>query len=185
LKNSTSHYGWLTIVNHWLSACIVVGMFALGLWMVELDFYNQWYHDAPHYHKSVGLLFSLLILFRLVCRWVQTTPQPLTQGWQSTVAGIVHKLFYLLFFAIFFSGYLISTAEGRGIEIFSWFTVPALEPMINNQEDIAGEWHRWLVYSLIALSAIHALAALKHHFINKDLTLVRMLKPTLPNKEQE
>jgi cytochrome b561 len=183
LKNSIHHYGWLAIAFHWISVCVLLGMFTLGLWMVELDFYSKWYHDAPHYHKSVGLVFALLILFRLVWRWYQVTPQPLTQGWQSTVAHIVHQLFYVLFFAIFLSGYLISTADGRGIEVFNWFTVPALDAFLANQEDIAGMWHEWLAYSVIALSVFHALAAIKHQLIDKDRTLVRMLKPTPLIKE--
>lgn len=183
MKNSDRHYGWLAIVFHWLSFCVLVGMFILGVWMVDLDFYSPWYHDAPHYHKSVGLLFSLFILARVIWRWCQPLPQPLIQGWQATLAHFVHQLLYLLFFTIFISGYLISTADGRGIELFNWFAVPALEPLITNQEDLAGFWHQWFAYSLIALVGFHALAALKHHFINKNMTLVRMLKPTPLTKE--
>ena len=52
-----------------------------------------------------------------------------------------------------------------------------------NQEDIAGEIHEWLAYSLIALVSVHALAALKHHFIDKDSTLIRIIKPLTHNKD--
>ena len=61
LKNTHDGYGWLSIVLHWLTALLVFGMFALGLWMVELDFYNPWYKDAPHYHKSIGIVLAVLI----------------------------------------------------------------------------------------------------------------------------
>lgn len=73
------------------------------------------------------------------------------------------------------SGYLISTADERPIEVFGWFSVPSFGSFIDNQEDIAGTIHEWLAYVLIALASVHALAALKHHFIDKDNTLKRML----------
>jgi len=76
------------------------------------------------------------------------------------------------------TGYLISTAEGQGVDFFGLWVLPALEPMMNEQEDVAGEWHYYLTYSLIALSSLHALAALKHHFFDKDDVLRRMFRIT-------
>ena len=76
---------------------------------------------------------------------------------------------------MFLSGYLISTADGRGIEVFNWFEVPGLGSFIENQEDLAGQVHEYAAYILIGLSSLHALAALKHHFMNKDNTLKKML----------
>jgi cytochrome b561 len=74
------------------------------------------------------------------------------------------------------SGYLISTADGRAIIVFDLIHIPALPWSIDRQEDIAGEIHNLLAWALIAMAVLHALAALKHHFINKDHSLVRMLK---------
>ena len=71
---------------------------------------------------------------------------------------------------------MISTADGRSIEVFSWFEVPALGSVIDNQEDIAGEVHKYLAYGLIGLVILHAIAALKHHIIDKDATLTRMIR---------
>ena len=73
------------------------------------------------------------------------------------------------------SGYLISTADGRGIEVFDFFVIPALGSIIENQEDLAGLVHKWLAYLLVSLATLHALAALKHHFIDKDNTLNRII----------
>ena len=73
------------------------------------------------------------------------------------------------------SGYLISTADGRGISFFDWFEVPAFITSIPDQEDLAGDWHIWLTDALVVLGVLHGLAALKHHFIDKDGTLKRML----------
>ncbi|KZZ44246.1 hypothetical protein A3755_21060 [Oleiphilus sp. HI0085] len=85
-------------------------------------------------------------------------------------------MLYILMFLIMSSGYLISTADGRGVGVFELFDVPALPSLIENQEDIAGEIHFYLAWTLIVLVILHVAGALKHHFINKDTTLVKMLR---------
>jgi cytochrome b561 len=72
------------------------------------------------------------------------------------------------------SGYLISTADGRPISVFGWFEVPALITGIPNQEDRAGDVHFYAAWALVILAALHALAAFKHHLIDRDDTLRRM-----------
>jgi len=90
----------------------------------------------------------------------------------------MHVTLYVLILGLCLTGYLISSADGRGIGVFEMFQVPALPWSINNQEDIAGDIHEILAWSLIVLVAVHALAALKHHFIDNDKTLMKMLKPS-------
>ena len=87
----------------------------------------------------------------------------------------MHRLMYALMYLLLLSGYLISTADGRGINVFGLFTVPASISGLQNQADIAGELHQWLAYVLIGLTSLHVLAALKHHFVDRDQTLKRML----------
>lgn len=175
-KNSLTGYGWVSIAFHWLMALTVFGLFGLGLYMVELTYYDAWYKGSLDLHKSVGILLALAWFARLSWRLANTTPQDLgNKAWEHTVAHLVHVLLYLLMLALFVSGYLISTADGRAIEVFGWFEIPA-SLMMNNQEDIAGIIHWGLAWSLMGLVALHALAAIKHHIIDKDRTLVRMLK---------
>lgn len=177
MKNNGDNWDLPTIILHWLSAIAVVGLFALGWWMVDLTYYSDWYRTAPHTHKSVGILLALLTLFRLYWRATHKRPAPLGSKAERRLSGLAHKVIYLLLILLFASGYLISTADGRGIEVFNWFTLPGLGSFIENQEDLAGDIHEWLAYTLIALAVLHAVAALKHHFIDKDKTLMRMLKP--------
>ncbi|MFZ1872669.1 MAG: cytochrome b/b6 domain-containing protein, partial [Chania sp.] len=82
---------------------------------------------------------------------------------------------YTVLFAILISGYLISTADGQAISVFGWFDVPASLTGIPQQADTAGTIHLYLAWVVVVLSALHALAALKHHFIDRDVTLKRML----------
>ncbi len=86
-----------------------------------------------------------------------------------------HIVLYALLLAILVSGYLISTADGKPISVFGLFDVPATLADAGAQADTAGVVHLWLAWSVVILSVLHGLAALKHHFIDKDDTLKRML----------
>jgi cytochrome b561 len=77
-------------------------------------------------------------------------------------------------FAVMIAGYLISTADGVGIPVFGLFEVPALVSGLPDQADTAGVIHLYLAWALVIFAGLHALAALKHHFIDRDATL-RML----------
>lgn len=177
IRNSNSAYGWLAIALHWLMALMIFGLFGLGLYMVELTYYDAWYKGSLDLHKSVGLVVALLLLLRIVWRWRNPAPAALPgPRWEQRAAHGAHLLLYGLMVLLVVSGYLISTADGRAIEVFGWVSVPALPWAVDKQEDIAGEIHEILAWSLMALVALHLLAALKHHFINKDRTLTRMLK---------
>ena len=176
LKNSAEGYGWISIAFHWLMALTIFGLFGLGLYMVELTYYDAWYRGSLDLHKSAGILLAFTWGGRLAWRMLNTSPQELgNKAWEHKVAHLVHILLYLLMLALFVSGYLISTADGRAIEVFGWFEIPA-SLMMDNQEDIAGVIHWGLAWSLMGLVALHAAAAVKHHVIDKDRTLVRMLK---------
>jgi len=87
----------------------------------------------------------------------------------------MHHALYLLVFLIGIRGYLISTADGRALSVFGWFEIPALVTSVDNLEDRAGDVHYLLAVALMILAGVHALAALKHHFIDRDATLTRML----------
>lgn len=175
MPNGYKKYNRVAKFLHWGSALVITGLFVLGWWMVDLSYYSEWYKTAPHWHKSIGLCLLVVTSFRLL--WKLTTRSPAIEGarWEVTAAKLVHALIYMLLFSLFISGYFISTADGRPIEVFNWFNVPGLGSFIENQEDIAGDIHFYIACTVIALAALHGIAALKHHFINKDNTLNKML----------
>ena len=67
------------------------------------------------------------------------------------------------------------TADGEPISVFGWFSVPATLSGLPDQADVAGEIHLYLAWALVVFAVLHAFAALKHHFIDRDPTLKRML----------
>ena len=173
-KNTKIRYGWVAIFIHWIMALAIIGMFILGKFMVDLDYYSLWYQIAPDTHRSIGLLIAALLLVRFA--WRIANPAPVIEGkqWEKRIAHTVHLSFYLLLLMIVISGYLITTADGQGVTFFGWFDVPAFISGIDHQEDIAGEVHNWLAIATMLLAGLHTAAALKHHFIERDNTLLKM-----------
>jgi len=178
LLDSNTKFGTVSKLLHWLSALIIFALFGVGFWMVDLNYYSEWYRTAPHWHKSIGILLLALTLVRIGWKVITVSPKPIsTHSSKTRVATkLGHLALYGVLLLILTSGYLISTADGRAIAVFDWFEVASLGELIANQEDIAGSIHQYAAYSLMAIVGIHILAALKHHFIDKDDTLRRMIK---------
>lgn len=179
-RNSSSRYGLVSILLHWVAALAVFGLFGLGLWMRGLDYYSSWYRTAPDLHKSIGITLFVLMLARLLWRFLSPPPgAPANHGQLTRLASKAgHALLYLGLFVLMLSGYLISTADARGIVVFGLFEIPATLTSIPDQADVAGLVHEYLAWGLVIFAGLHALAALKHHFIDRDATLVRMFGRT-------
>lgn len=183
--NDAHHYGIISILLHWSMALLILGLFFLGKYMVDLDYYHPWYQKAPDLHRSLGVVVATLLVLRWI--WRQLNPRPAIIGspLEQRLASNAHRLFYVLIALAAASGYLISTADGRGIEVFGLFQIPALFDGFDNQEDLAGKIHEALTLALVVLAAGHGLAALKHHFIDRDDTLRRMLRPGRATTQQD
>ena len=175
MSTDVKNYNPVVKMIHWLSAIVIVGMFAAGLWMVDLSYYSEWYRTVPHWHKSVGLLLAGLTLFRWFIRGVTASPALEGKPFEKIAAKMAHTFMYIVLVVLFVSGYLISTEDGRAIDVFNWFSVPGVGALFEGQADLSGEIHFYAAWTLIVMSTLHALAALKHHFIDKDNTLRKMI----------
>ena len=162
---------------HWVSALVVIGQFSFGLYMLSLDYYDPNYNVLPYYHKSIGILFAILLAIRLL--WMKFNPRPGPASGadekEFRIGVKVQNLMLGLMVIIVTLGYLISTAKGDSIQVFNLFEVPATMTSMGNQAEWAAELHYWFALLLIITASLHALAALKHHFYDKDDTLKRML----------
>ncbi|MGF1764240.1 cytochrome b [Aliivibrio kagoshimensis] len=175
MNRKLQYYDIVSKTFHWLSALAIFGLFGLGYWMVDLTYYDEWYKTGPDVHRSIGICLALVTFARMLWKLKAVHPEVEGKPYEIIIAKLVHRLFYVLLTVLFISGYLITTADGNSIEVFNWFSVPGFGSMIENQEDIAGEIHYYLAYTVIGLAVVHALAAIKHHFIDKDKTLIKMI----------
>ncbi len=179
LKNTGSGYGLVSIVLHWIMALLLIGLYFLGDYMVDLDYYDDWYHTAPDWHKALGLTALALLLVRLSWKSLQIKPSPLASyhAWEIRLATLTHSGFYLVLLVVTLSGYFMSTAKGAAVDIFGWFEVAALTSLNKNQAELVAEIHEISTTVFILMVLLHIAAALKHHFVDKDRTLFRILKP--------
>ncbi len=174
VRDTKTGYGRARRLRHWSMAVAIVAMFVLGLWMVTLTYYSPYYRLAPDIHRSVGMLLLFLLVARFAWRLANAKPDDSELSpFERRASQVVHWGFYPLLFALMASGYLISTADGRPIEVFNWFSVPALV-RDKGMEETAGEVHEILAYLTMAIVALHAAASLKHHFLDRSRILARM-----------
>lgn len=184
LKDHKSGYGLISILLHWVSAVLIVFLFGLGLYMVDLTYQDPFYYTGPELHISFGLLLLLLTLFRILWRLANgRNPRPLPEHTRliRVLSGIVQYSLYLLVLVVIASGYLITTAKGDPASMFDWIQFPSLIQLDGEGVDLAGALHYWLAWAIIVLSIVHAAAALMHHYLFRDRTMVRMLDPRQPD----
>ena len=170
--NTSQRYGRISILLHWVMALMLIGMYLLGDYMVDLDYYDPWYHDTMSIHKAIGVFVFLLLVSRYLWNKLQTQPHPLQTDHtkQNFLAKAGHNLLYLLVLTLIVSGYLISTAKGQGIDVFGWFDIPVVLADDADRGELAGDVHNIVGTVFAVMVALHAVAALIHHFIFKDKT---------------
>jgi cytochrome b561 len=179
LENTEDRYGAIAILFHWSMALLVIGLAALGLYMVTLPDvgFNTQKIMLIIYHKELGVLAFVLLATRLTWRVTHILPQLVAHlpDWQQIAARFVHLSFYALLFALPMTGCLMSSAAGIPVSFFGLFTLPDFVHRDENLFQLLIDIHKWLGYVLILFIVVHAGAALRHHFVFKDDTLRRML----------
>ncbi len=182
-RSPSERYGAVAQAFHWLIAALVVIQFVLADLAVDLPIGA---HKLALFarHKSVGMTVLMLAVVRLLWR-LKHRPPELPAGmarWERLLARATHAAFYVLLFAMPVTGWLMSSAKNYSVSWFGLFTWPNL---IGKNES-AFEWlrsaHDIMSGVLFVIAVLHILAALKHHFWNKDDVLVRMLPFTRTEK---
>lgn len=177
-----NRYSTVSLILHWLIAALVVTQIVLIQAHEATD--GPISREFVNLHKSVGLSILVLTLVRLGWR-IANPAIPLPAGtprWQKLAARANHVLFYVLLLAMPLVGWAASSAAGREIIWFGLFEWPLLP--IGGGRDMARELmdvHETAATLLIALVVLHILGALKHHVIDRDNVLHRMI-PLIPRR---
>ncbi len=173
-------YSRPAIALHWLLAILIFSTFPLGVYMTGLDL-SPLKLKLYSYHKWIGITALMLVLLRLGWRIVRGAPAALpAPAWQQKAAAATHLLLYVLMFAVPLTGWMMSSAKGFQVV---WLGVLPLPDLVGKDEalgDLLLNMHFALNLLLLALVGLHAAAALKHHFIDRDATLARMLPLVRP-----
>ena len=166
---------------HWIIAALVIGNLALGLSMVPMRI-SPAKINAYLWHKSIGssifLLASLRVAWRLAFGHPPPVPMP---AWQARAAAYSHALLYLLLLVIPLSGWLYSSATGVQVLFLGQISLPDLVPKDKALADTLRRVHVALNASMAAIVVIHVAAALRHHWVERDESLRRMLPFLRPN----
>jgi cytochrome b561 len=176
IKNTNKRFGIIAILLHWFIALLMIGLVIVGLYMVELPVSLQKL-KLYGWHKEYGFLVLALVFVRLIWRLSNQSPQLEIPILERVAARLVHWIFYLLMFALPITGWLITSAAGLAASFFGLFTLPNLIAPSEESRLFFQEVHKWLSYAFIGFLALHTAAALKHHFINRDEILRRMILP--------
>lgn len=167
------------VVLHWTMALLLTGLVVFGLYMTSLPFSPQRL-KLYNWHKWAGITALALASLRLAWRLAHPAPplpasvEAAMRGWQRRAHGTVHAALYGLFFLIPLLGWSYSSATGIPVVVFGVLPLPDLVPIDKALADSLKQAHRLAAYALVALSALHGGAALKHHFIDHDGLLGRM-----------
>lgn len=163
---------------HWITATLILGVISIGFYMVTTEAWGLY-----NWHKSFGLIAVLLIVLRMVYRLKRGWPDPVTQysRHEQLASKIVHWVLLVGILLLPLTGMLYSGSSGHGFGVFDWTLMPVNQGesgVVPHSEALAF-WakraHSWLGFGLAFVIALHLLGALKHHFLDRDNTLRRML----------
>ena len=182
-QNLPTRYSAVAQAFHWIIAALIVTQFVLFNLEDDLPIGAHKLALLAR-HKSVGMTVLMLAILRLLWR-LKHPPPALPPGMtppQRMLARATHIAFYVLLFAMPITGWMMSSAKNYSVSWFGLFTRPNLIGKSEAAYNFLHSTHEFLSDVLFAIAVLHILAALKHHFWNKDDVLLRMLPLTKLDK---
>lgn len=182
MKNNApaARYSGVAVAFHWLLALAIVGAFGVGLYMTGLSM-SPTRLKLYNWHKWAGVTILALSALRLLWRLVHRPP-PLPAAiahampaWQKMAHHATHGLLYLLFFAVPLIGWAYSSAAGFPIVFLGLWQLPDFVPVSKELAEAIKPWHEITAFAMAGLVVLHVAGALKHHIVDRDGLLSRML----------
>ena len=179
-RQTQTDYHLLSIVLHWVLGLSLVATFVLGVYMHELPF-SPTRLKLYNWHKWAGVSILMLSVLRLVWRMTHP-PAPLPAavqknmpGWQMRAYRATHGLFYVLFLVVPLIGWAYSSAAGFPVVLFGVLPLPDLLAADKELAELIKPLHKASALMLAALVLVHVGAAIKHHFVDRDGLMARMV----------
>lgn len=175
-RNSTEQYGAVARFFHWTVALLILGMLGVGLYMTNVELPMAQKFQIYGLHKSFGILVLALASCRFLWKLITAHPIPLPthRKWEVALAKLVHALLYVAMFVMPLTGWIGSSAKGFSVSVFG-NPIPDLVARNDALAKIMWTVHEYAAYTLIVLIALHFAGAMKHHLIDRDPTLWRMV----------
>lgn len=182
MKSTTlpHRYSPTAIALHWILAIALATLFGVGLYMADLPFSPQRL-KLYNWHKWAGVTILLLSLVRVSWRLTHrppALPTTVTAGmpaWQQMAYHATHGALYALFFIVPLVGWAYSSAAGFPIVLFGVLPLPDLVPADKALAALIKPWHALTAYAMAGLALMHIAAALKHHWVDRDGLMQRMV----------
>lgn len=175
LRSNDRQWGSVAKFFHWTMALLIIGNGVFGLCM-DLAGNPMQKINWLALHKSIGLTVLALFLLRLLWRASERRPaEDPAPRWQQLAAHAVHGVIYLLIVALPLTGWWLNSVAGKPLQFFKQFNLPAIAAANPGLKETAEGVHEFLFWFLVAVLVLHIGGALKHHFIDRDNTLLRML----------
>lgn len=173
-------YSFVAIVLHWVLGLAIFGLFGVGLYMADLPF-SPMRLKLYNWHKWAGITLLTLSVLRLLWRLTHrppALPDSIAQAmptWQHWAHNATHYALYALFFAVPLIGWAYSSAAGFPIVVFGVLPLPDFVPADKALSELIKPWHEISAFALVALAVLHAAAAFKHQWFDRDGLIGRML----------
>ncbi len=175
MKQETDSYPFVLKFIHWTTALLILGLLFVGFTMTAMPFSDD---KLKLYmlHKSFGLLVLALVFVRVVAKLLSPKVKPLDthKPWETFLAKITHVLLYFALFALPISGLIMSWAGEFPVSFFG-LPVPSLMPKNHDVFERSRDFHEFLALGVLVLVFLHMAGAAKHHIIDRDLTMMRMM----------
>jgi cytochrome b561 len=175
-ESISTNYTRTAVALHWLVGALVVTAFTIGLIMADM-------HTSPtkvelfNWHKWIGITVLALFFVRVLWRLTHRAPALLPMAaWQTYTAQAAHGLLYAMLLVQPLTGWLYSSAAGHSVVYLGLVRLPDLVQKNPALAPSLKEVHETCAWILAVIVGLHVLGALKHHYVDRDDTLRRMLR---------
>lgn len=182
IHNTPNRYGAIAQFLHWATALLVIVAWLLGIFGDDLP-KGVARNAGLFIHISAGLAVLMMVAVRLLWRLIDAPPQPEESAfgvWLDRAGRLAHFALYALLIAVPVVGIVTQFARGQPVPLFGLGAIASPWAADREFAHSVKEVHELLSNVMLALAGLHAAAALAHHWLLRDRTLLRMLPGAAP-----